>query len=290
MSRVRAWWAAWVAWCGREEDPRAQALVRILAPLMIVLDLLRVWQVGLMGVLFRPYAEGGLNRNVDTAYVLDRWLPADTAGLWAVGVTLVCMGMASLGVAARPALFIGVLAYAQAGHLYAPGDRGIDRILRTILLLWAFGQSHRYWSLSRRSGWAERIPAWPADVARFLLVIVYLSAGIGKLMQQPGWLAFSGTPVLYRVMTDPLAAHMDPVAMQGWFWPLRLMGWGTIALELSSPLIWTRWARYWAIPGIFMHLGIFYTMDLGMFSWGMLSLYPLLLLRTETVRGGGDRG
>ena len=45
---------------------------------------------------------------------------------------------ASTGVAARPALLIGVLAYAQAGHLYAPGDRGIDRILRTVLLIWAW--------------------------------------------------------------------------------------------------------------------------------------------------------
>ncbi len=276
MSRLKAAWAAWVAWCAREEDPRPQALVRILVPLMIVLDLLRVAQLGLFGTLFRPFSEGGLNRNVDSAYVLDRWLPADTAGLWAAGVTVVCMLLTSLGVASRPAAVIGVLAYAQVGHLYSPGDRGIDRILRTVILIWAFGQSHRALSLSRAPR-AATIPAWPASLARFLMVIVYLSAGLGKLMQQPRWLAFDGTPVLYRIMTDPLAAHMDPVAMQAWFWPLRIMGWGTLALELSSPLILTRYARYWAIPGIFMHLGIFYTMDLGMFSWGMLSLYPLFL-------------
>jgi hypothetical protein len=28
-----------------------------------------------------------------------------------------------------------------------------------------------------------------------------------------------------------------------------------------------------------MHLGIALTMDLGMFSWGMLALYPILLAR-----------
>ena len=85
-------------------------------------------------------------------------------------------------------------------------------------------------------------------------------------------------------MVDPLAAHMDPHRMLAWEWPLRIMGWGTIAFELSVPLIWTRWAPYWALIGVTMHLGIFYTMDLGMFSWGMLSLYPLVFARwmTET--------
>jgi hypothetical protein len=282
MTRAGTAWARWVAWCGREEDARTQALVRVLAPLMIVLDLGRAWQLGLLETLFRPYAAGGINKIRDSAFVLDLWLSDDVAGLAAVGVTLVSFSLASAGLAARPALIVGVLAYAQVGHLFPPGDRAIDRILRTVLLLWAFGQSHRRWSLSPQPALA-RVPAWPADVARFLMVLIYLSAGVGKLMVEPAWLAWSGTPVLYRVMTDPLAAHLDPVAMQAWFVPLRVMGWATIALELSAPLILTRWVRWWAIPGAIMHLGIHAAMDLGMFSWGMLSLYPLLWTRAEAT-------
>ena len=34
-----------------------------------------------------------------------------------------------------------------------------------------------------------------------------------------------------------------------------------------------------SIAGASMHLGIALTMDLGMFSWGMLALYPILLAR-----------
>jgi hypothetical protein len=194
---------------------------------------------------------------------------------WAV--TIAAMALASVGVFPRAALLVGTLAYAQLGHLYPPGDRAIDRLLRTVLLLVACSGAHRRLALTGDR--AETIRAWPADTIRVLLVLVYLSAGIGKLQQQPGWLALSGTPVLYRVMTDPLAAHVDAHAALPW-WPiLRVLGWGTIALELSSPLILTRWARWWAVGGIAMHLGIAMTMDLGMFSWGMLALYPVILGR-----------
>lgn len=272
------YWRRWVTFCARTEDPRPQALVRILVPWMILLDLGRVAQLGLLDDYFVPFAQGGINRSQDSAYILDLFLPAELAGLVGVGVSVFGLLLASLGLFYRPALLIGILSYAQVGHLYSPGDRAIDRVLRTILLVWVFSDAHRFWTLNR-VGRLESIAAWPADLARYLLMIIYLSAGLGKLLAQPGWLATSGTPVLYRVMCDPLAAHMDPLAMQSWSWPLRIMGWGTIALELSVPLIFTRFAPWWALVGVGMHLGIFYTMDLGMFSWGMLALYPLLFAR-----------
>lgn len=274
---IKALWARWTDYCARDEDARPQALVRLLIPLVILLDLGRVAQLGLLNDYFRPYALGGLDRGNESAYILDRFLPPEHAGLIAVVVTTIALIMVASGRLFRPAVLLSLLAYAQLGHLYSPGDRAIDRLLRTILMFWMFGESHKKWSLSRDS--LSKIPAWPADLARFLLVLVYLSAALGKLLQQPEWLAWSGTPVLYRVMTDPLAAHMDPIALQNWFWPLRIAGWGTIVLELSSPLILTRWAPYWGLPAVLMHLGIFYTMDLGMFSWGMLALYPLIFAR-----------
>ena len=283
MKKVAELWQRWVAFCARTEDPRPQALLRILLPWMILLDLGRVAQLGLLDDYFVPFQQGGINRVQDSAYILGSFLPPETAGLVGVAVAAAGLLLASLGLAYRPALLIGILAYAQVGHLYSPGDRAIDRILRTVLLIWAFSDAHRFWSLNRAPR-LERIAAWPADLARYLLVIIYLSAGLGKLLAQPAWLAVSGTPVLYRVMTDPLAAHMDPITMQSWTWPLRIMGWGTILLELSVPLVFTRFAPYWAIFGVGMHLGIFYTMDLGMFSWGMLDLYPLFFERWITGR------
>jgi hypothetical protein len=269
-------WARWVAFTRRDMDARPLALVRNLACLAILADLLQVGCLGLVQTLFRPSQAGGLSVVQDDANVLVA-LSASWGGPVAYVVTLACLSLAMVGIGTRPALVIGLLAYAQLGHLYPPGDRAIDRLLRSALLVVVLSGAHRRFSLTGTR--ADRVPAWPADTIRLLLVLVYLSAGISKLQQQPGWLAWGGTPVLYRVMGDPMGAHVDPVAALP-FWPLlRFLGWGTIALEVSAPLVFTRFAPYWAVAGASMHLGIALTMDLGMFSWGMLALYPILVAR-----------
>jgi hypothetical protein len=177
-------------------------------------------------------------------------------------------------------MLLGVLAYAQLGHLFPPGDRAIDRVLRCVLLLLLFTNAHRRLSLGnllRKRAAVLTMPGWADDVLRLFLVIVYMAAGTAKLMQQPHWLGASGRPVLYRVVTDPLAGRLDPEAWESMSALFFVGGWGTIALELSALLLFTRVAPYWALVGATMHVGIAFTMELGMFSWGMLSLYPVLL-------------
>ncbi|HMV66514.1 MAG TPA: HTTM domain-containing protein [Myxococcota bacterium] len=273
MTGLASWW---VALASREEDARPLALVRIGVALAALLDLLRAAQLGLVGVVFQTYEHGGLSQKQDPGYVLNLLWDSPLVGPTVWAVTVVCMGLVAAGVATRPATLLGVLTYAQLGHLYPPGDRAIDRILRTLLLILMCSDAHRRLALGGGAALA-RIRAWPGDLIRNFLIIIYLSAGLGKVMQQPAWLSMSGTPVLYRVMTDPLSAHLDPeVALPGW-WLFRVMGWATIALELSAPLLYTRLAPLWAVFGVVMHVGIYVTMDLGMFSWGMLSTYPLVL-------------
>ena len=268
-------WRRWTAYCDRQMDPRPLALVRILVPLMIVLDLLRLLQLGLVEVVFRPWEAGGLSTFTDSTALIDTWSP-EWGGIVAFGLTLVCMVFVGLGRFMRPAIVIGCLAYAQLGHLYPPGDRAIDRILRCTLLFLLFSQADEYWAWNTKKR-ATRISAWPAQGIRFMLVMIYMAAGISKIAQQPNWLAIDGMPVLYRIMTDPLASNMDPETW-AWAFPLfRIGGWATIFLEVGAFLILTRWCRWWAIGGALMHLGIAATMTLGMFSWGMLALYPLLL-------------
>lgn len=273
---MRRLWAWWVARANRMEDARPLAAVRIAVALALTLDLLQTGRLGLIPVLYRPYASGGLSDVQDSAYVLGNILPVELAGpvLW--GLSVACFALVALGVWSRPATLLGVLAYAQLGHLCPPGDRGIDRVLRTVLLILLASDAHRCWALTGKEA-VRQMRGWTSDLLRTLLVVVYMSAGVAKLMTQPGWLAISGLPVLYRVMCDPLAAHLDPMSTQRWFWPLRILGWCTIAMETSGWVLYTRWAPYWAICGVGMHLGIALTMELGMFSWGMLALYPLLL-------------
>ncbi len=280
-------WSRWVAWVGRDADAGPIAAVRVLACVAIVCDLLEVARLRLVPVLFRTYDAGGLSVVQDDAGFLIAASPAH-GGPIAWGVAVGALLLAALGVWTRPALVLGLLAYAQLGHLYPPGDRAIDRLLRTVLLILLFSGAHRRLALTGPR--QDRIAAWPADLIKGLLVLVYLSAGIAKLQQQPGWISWPELPVLYRVMADPLSAHLDPVAALAWAPAFRVLGFGTIALELSSPLLLTRLAPYWALCGVAMHIGIAMTMELGMFSWGMLALYPILLAPLLPARIGGKRG
>ena len=268
-------WNWWTARCDREMDSRPLALLRILVPLMVFFDLLRLVQLDLVTVLFRPFEAGGLSTFTDSSAFIHNWSPM-WAGPIACGITLLCMVLISAGRWMRPAILIGCLAYAQMGHIYPPGDRAIDRILRCALLFLLFSKADQRWAWNSKPR-LERIPAWPADAIKWMLVMIYMAAGISKLCQQPNWLAIDGMPVLYRIMTDPLASELDPAAWT-WAYPaFRFGGWMTIFIEVGAFLLLTKWCRWWAILGASMHLGIAFTLNLGMFSWGMLSLYPILL-------------
>ena len=240
---------------------------------------------------WRTADAGGLSRFSGEHAVVDALSP-----LWGGPLTwLVCvisMVLTSLGVATRPALLLGLLAYAQLGHLYPPGDRGIDRLLRTVLLVLLFSGAHRrlsLWQHLRKIQCAPRILAWPSELIRFILVLMYLGAGLHKLGSDPGWIDPSRPNPVYRIIADPLAGKLDPVAFEGWHWVGYAFSVGTIALESSALLILTRHAPRWAVLGVMMHLGIAATMHLGMFSWGMLSLYPLLFAPWIVSRWGAER-
>ncbi|MCP4918389.1 MAG: HTTM domain-containing protein [Proteobacteria bacterium] len=258
---------------------RPLSVLRITVSMCVVLDLLRILQVGMVKTLFTPYSLGGLSKTQDDAWWLDDLIGAAEAGPTAFWITLVCMTCSALGIATRPAMFIGIFAYAQLGHGYPPGDRAIDRVLRITLFLLLFTNAHKRFSLDNLI-W-KRVPAvttplWMYDVMKWLLVMIYMGAGIAKIAKQPGWLGNGRFSPLYRIVTDPLAGHLDA---NYWidFWPVFLAGsWFTIIWEIGAFVILSRLGRWWALGGAFMHLGIAMTMELGMFSWGMLALYPIL--------------
>ena len=272
-------WKAWVAAVSVPMDARILAMVRILAASCVVFDLARVGLLGLADDFFLPYVLGGISQIHDSALVVDV-LFGDATGPVLYGVSLAAMSLVALGIGGRPVQLLAILAYAQLGHLNPPGDRGVDRILRTTLLALLFSNAHRVWALGP---WLRK-KASPATVSsavpwflRFFLVDVYLSAGISKLMATPQWLDYRSHPVLYRILSDPMAGRLDPVAAEALTPLWNAGGWFTIVMELGSVLIVTRLAPWWAVAGIGMHLGIAATMHLGMFSWGMLALYPVLL-------------
>ena len=135
---------------------------------------------------YRPYEAGGINSGQDSMFWLNDYLGDLWAGPVAWAVAAVCMALTAAGVAVRPAILIGVVAYSQLGHCYPIGDRGIDRFVRTVLLILLFSGVHRTfvpWVKER----ADTLSAWGSDLIRFAMVMMYMAAGISKLMQQPRW-------------------------------------------------------------------------------------------------------
>ncbi len=264
---MREAWARWVRFTGREIDSRPLVLVRILLPLVVLGDLVDLWVRGAAPAVLFSAAHGGINAHFSPQLLLDgdRWW---TGPALAVTMAVACP-LVSAGVAARPALVALLLSSASFGHFYVPGDRAIDRLIRTALVVLLCS------AVSRRRVPA-RIAAWPVDLLKWLLVLIYLAAGLAKIGGSPGWGVPGYDPELYRIFADPLAGRLDPWAWRGW-WPVFYAGSvATVALELAAPLILTRHAWKWAIPGALMHLGIFAGMYLGAFSFGMLAFYPLL--------------
>ena len=270
---MRSVWHRWTSYLDQEMDPTPLALVRIALPLVVIVDLARLIHLDLVDHVFVPYSAGGLSKIQDPHWILPQLL-GDAAATVALGLTLVCMSLVAIGKWMRPAILIGVLAYAQLGHLFPPGDRAIDRLVRCGLLILLFSDADRALSCKRTR--THPIPAWPAHLIRYLLVLVYLSAGLSKLIQQPGWLSLTADPPLMRILVDPMAGELAPAFWASFPWLFRLGGFVTIAFELASPLLLTRHAPKLAVVGLLMHLGILFTMTLGMFSWGMLAFYPLL--------------
>ena len=269
-------WDRWLGYTFAPVDTRVLALVRIGVAVCVVLDLLRVVQLGLVDALFVPFEQGGIGGVDESPFVLDELVGATVAGPLAMWVTIGCMVCVALGVGVRPALVVGLLAYSQLGHGFPPGDRGIDRILRLVMLFLLFSDSHRRYAL----GGGERkntTTAWTQETLAFLLALIYLSAGLAKVAATPQWFLFSGTPVLYRVMADPLAGHIDAVFWADYFLLFHVAEAIAVVTELAAfVLLWPRARPYWASIGIFVHIGIALTMKLGMFSFGMMSLYPVL--------------
>ena len=270
--------SAWVTRCSRPVDVRPLALVRILLALCVFLDLLSLVS-GLAWDLFST--EGGTRKmlhHAANAYVLDAI--ADDDGMLVFWTALASMGCVALGIGGRAVQILAVLAFAQLGALYPGGDRGIDRILRTALLILSCSQAHRCFSIQewlRGRRPRTTTPGWVVDALLVLLTTVYLSAGLAKV-GGGHWFSLTAVPELFRILSDAVTGTLDP----GWpvwraLWPLFwLAGALTVLWECSAPLVFTRHARRWAACGVVLHLGIAATMKLGMFAWGMLALYPVV--------------
>jgi hypothetical protein len=310
--RIRRALGAWVELWDRREAPTSLALTRIFVALVLLADLLQARSYGLVEAIWAPPPEGlGWGGVGSGAPIAARWFGAsvETAWLlwWAGVITALLM---AAGVLSRVSIFLMAVIWAQLGNIAPDSDRGIDFLLRGVLLVLVFSPSHACFSVDawvrRKLGrpFPELVPAWPRYLLFLQVIWMYFSAGHNKT--DGAWGPLEGYSALANILTDPHFARFDP-AWVGTFYPLlQLATASTMAFELGSPfmILLTYWSRtrerpgrlrrlanllrlrwVWIVMGVSFHIGIAVTMRLGIFPWGMLALYPVLFHPDELARG-----
>ncbi len=306
---IRTLARAWVELWDRREPATAQVLVRIFVGLCVLGDLIVVDRLGLVEGLWAPPPTGMGHGAVGEPWSV-RWFgaSADTARLlwWlAVGAS----GAFTIGLGTRLAGVVLVLVSAQLGALAPDGDRGIDAALRVVTLVLVFSSCHARWSIDavvrRRLGrpFPALVPAWPRRLLFAQVVWIYFSGGHNKM--EPEWSPVGGFAALANALSDPHFARFSSDWVASVF-PLPAVATAlTMLFEWGAPLllllVWfettadrpgraRRWCNrlrlrwVWIAIGVGFHLGIAVFLRLGIFPWGMLALYPVLLRADELVR------
>lgn len=263
---MSALWNRWVAFVGRPVDSRPFRITKQLIALVLIVDLLAIFVFRADSAALYLAADGGIvGRAQEMSIQLGSW----TGPLWWLA-SLVTLGLVASGRGGRVVLVLAVFAYAQLGHFDWPGDRAIDRICRTTLLIFAFSDVGK-------ARVPERIAAWPGDLIRVLLVVIYLQSGIVKLTSSWSWLSTDLNP-LYTIMASPQVGRLDPEFFFGMQPAFAVFGAATLVLEMTAPLLLVRQtAPWWGIFGILLHVGLALTMNLGIFPYAMLCFYVIIM-------------
>lgn len=219
-------------------------------------------------------------------YVLSAadWWPAVLMGLTAVCGTLLVLGLATrVATAATWVLLLSI-------HNRVPVIINAGDTLLHVLLLWAlFLPLSGRWSidawLRKRAAACTPSPSpqkvcSPASAAILLqVVLLYVAAGVYKLGNDDWWSGLS----LYYVMS--FDAYARPAAAWMLQFPhlLKLLTWGTVALEIGGPVAafspWQTAPIRVLVIAFFVafHLGIEATMTVGLFSWVSAAAWLLFL-------------
>ena len=287
-------WRAWVALMDRREPPTQLALVRIAIGLVACLDLLNVRRLGLIDALWAPPPAG-----YATSYA--PWLGLSPHALWAIAT--VAAAAIALGAATRAACVVFVLASVVMSHLAPNSESAMDMVMRVAVLVLALSRANARWSLdalvARRLGrpMPAEVPAWPRYLLLLQLVWIYASGGQNKSGAE--WGPFGGFTALADSLADPHAARFAATWVPHVLPLTRIASALTIAFELGAPLYLlllyyaaTRdrpgrlraWCNRWRLRWLWLGLGVAFEVGLavllrlGDFPYGMLALYPALLL------------
>lgn len=296
-------WRRWVSLMDRRESATALALVRIGAALVLIGDHLWTWHVGLIDPLWSRLPDGFATGYSGWADTLD----ISAHGLWASA--FVSLVLVAVGLLARPACIVFVIVSAQQSAIAPNSESAIDMLMRVVFIILALSRCNAKWSLDaviRRAigrPMPALIPAWPRYLLMFQLLWMYFSSGQNK--SNAAWGPHGGFTALANALMDPHNGRLDPSLIAS-VYPLTQVATAlTMLFELTALayLLLLYYAatrdqpgrlrhfcnRYqlrwiWLSLGVAFELGIAVGLRLGAFPFGMLALFPVLLLPGELER------
>jgi hypothetical protein len=170
---------------------------------------------------------------------------------------------------------------------------GVHDVLLSMLFCLLWVDTGTTWSvdawLARRrgapatTGASPGAPIWPLRLIRIQIALLYLSTGLWKLLG-PSWRDGSALHYVLDLNTYQRLSFTLPASLD---WLATLATYFTLAWEIGFAfLLFSRWGRRFAIgTGVLMHLGMFATLEVGLFSWMMISSYVAFLDPSAVERG-----
>jgi hypothetical protein len=312
IERARRWVSFWDA----VEHPRTLGLVRVMFAFVVLYDFAELWVHGLVVPLFCPQEAGGWSDMMGREVIplIYRLFPPE-AWVGRLHHALICGAAFSLmiGFFSRTSALMLMLLWAQHQEVMPMADRAIDLLCRNMLFVLMLSGAGSWGSLDARlrtgSFWGDSAPigAWARYLIITQLVVMYFTAGVQKVGFL--WLPWGHFTALYVILQDPALARFpfgwlkDPPWLQftqlgtvvtmlwQWGYPLVFL-WYWYKNTADRPGWLRGWSNrlhlhlVWVVVGTWFHLMLFATMELGIFPWAMLALYPAFIDPDELLRMG----
>ncbi|MEM9071092.1 MAG: HTTM domain-containing protein [Myxococcota bacterium] len=305
-------WTRLVNILDEREAPTSLAMIRIAVAIVLLADWFTALRLGLVPTIWGPSTAGGLG-------AADTWADpplfqvlfgASTTATWTVFAIAVAATITlGIGLMTRTSALVVALASAQLAMAMGQSDRGIDIALRIVLMLLACSGAGARWSLDARLRHGTftpelTVPAWPRYLIILQLLWMYFGAGLHKT--QSAWWPQGDLSALYIILRDPHFATADFASLDALYTATQLGTFATMLFELGAPLmglsLWYRRTRerpgrlrrwfnrlrvgeIWLALGIAFHIGLMFTLRLGIFPYGMLAFYPAFFPPSELDRG-----
>lgn len=152
-----------------------------------------------------------------------------------------------------------------------------DSVLRVFLFLMLFTHCADLFSVDRwlklKKGKAPLIPEekspWALRMIQIQFCLIYIATVMFKL-KGDRWV--DGTAIYVASRLDDFVRFELPLLNN--MLMIKWLTWGTLAIEIAlGTLVWIKEFRYWVLlGGVFLHLGIEYTMAIPVFEWAMIIL------------------